>query len=76
MTGGAGGTARPGDGILRDAGIDGSVRAAGHDGSVAALAVEASRWLALPEDVRSRVVARLKEAGYRYVAVGAPREDR
>lgn len=75
MTGGAGGAAAREDRILREAGIPGSVRAAGHDGSVAALSVEPSRWMALPEAVRARVVGRLKAAGYRYVAVEAPREE-
>lgn len=70
--------------LLGEAGLDATVRPAGHDGRIAALSLAPSRWLAAPEALRAALVARVKEAGFRYVALevgrgpgaGEPREPR
>lgn len=55
--------------LLCAAGLAGEVCPAGHDGSIAALRVPPGEWLALDPERRRRLIASLKDAGFRYVAL-------
>lgn len=55
--------------VLAEAGFPGRVTACGHDGSVAAVAVPPDAWRQLAGPAGQGVVARIRAAGFRYVAL-------